>query len=109
MNALPKVRRLVPHVIDGKTVLVAMMVTLCPPRHASGVLPLHLDPIGGDRLALGALYNLHESNLRGDPCEDDCEVTTGSILDPIDARADHLPEGFGTAEIMGFASQPSRS
>lgn len=79
-------------------------VTLCPPRHAGGVLPMHLDPIGiEDGLTMqgrGSGYG---------PCEDDCEVTTGSILDPITAEADRLPDGFGGAEIMGFASEPSRS
>lgn len=99
MNNLPKVSRQV--MVGG--VMMTVMVSLCPPRHAAGVLPLHIDPIG-------VAEALHEKNLRGGPCEDDCEVSTGdSILDPIAAEAEHRPEGFGTAEIMGFASEPSRS
>lgn len=96
MNKLPQVQRL----IGG----VVMMVSLCPPGVAQGALPFSVDPIDADRLALSSLFNLHDRNLRGEPCEDDCEVTTGSILDPIEDEG----EGNNGCEIMGFASQPKR-
>lgn len=59
MNDLPKV----PRNIGGRVV----MVTICPPRSASGVLPFSISPISNDGAASMSL------NRRQGPCEGDVE------------------------------------
>lgn len=53
----------VPRTINGKVVMVA----LCPPRAASGVLPFSVSPIADDGAA-----NMSQARRQG-PCDGDAE------------------------------------
>jgi hypothetical protein len=57
MNDLPRV----PRTINGKVVMVA----LCPPRAASGVLPFSLSPIADDGAA-GSSLARRQGPIEGD-------------------------------------------